>query len=154
MWAWANPSIPDNLAQASTLLRDKVAIPEFAEEQFPIDFDKADEHRIAITCSGYLNADAYYRGPFPGGAAFFLIRDSRLELASPDIIHISTLFPQVISALSISDHRAAFMNYLEHWKIQSQVEGDEVRVTIANSSLTAHFDGQNRLTNMEVNARR
>ncbi|RYX83007.1 hypothetical protein EON83_16535 [bacterium] len=153
MWAWANPSIPDNLSLASTLLRDKVAIPEFATQEFPINFDSADEHRIAMTCGGYLNADAYYRGPFPGGAAFFLIRDPRLQLAAPDIIHISTLFPQLISALSVSDHRAAFMNYLERWQIQAQVEGDEVRVAIANSSLTAHFDGQNRLSNMEVNAR-
>lgn len=156
-WAWANDGVPDKLNRASLLLREKGGIPEFSEPEFPIDFSEADDHRIALTGSGVLaslfGCDAYYRGPYEGGAAFFLLRDPRLHLAPPDAIHISTFFPQLISSMALSNHRTVFLSYLEQQGLEAQIENEAVRVEIGASSLVANFDDLNRLADMQLTAR-
>lgn len=157
LWSWDNSHVPDALSQASILLRERGGLSEFATAEFPIEFDSADDHRVAMTSAGVLahlaGCDAYYRGPYEGGAAFFVLRDPRLQLPSPDAIHISTLFPQAISALPLSNHRTAFMGYLEECGIAAQVDGDQVHVVIGNSDLTARFDTLDRLADMQLHAR-
>lgn len=153
LWSWANESVPESLASASLFLRENGGLAEFSTPQFPLNFEDADEHRIAMTSVGVLGGDAYYRGPYEGGAACFLLRDPRLRLGAPDVIHISTLFPQLISSLSVLNHRAAFMGYLQESQIEPRMEGDAVRVEIDGSSLLATFDTSNRLGNLQVMAR-
>ena len=156
-WAWANESVSENLASDSLLLSERTTIPEFKVPQLPIDFNASDDHRIAMTSVVLLShlsgADAYYRGPYEGGAGFFILRDPRLELGPIDAIRISMVFPQVISNLTITNHRAAFLSYLEERRVPAQEHNDEVQVTIGNSSLNARFDNLNRLADIQVTAR-
>jgi hypothetical protein len=157
LWSWANESVPKELSAVSLILREKGELPEFSTPEFPINFDEADEHRIAMASSGVLaelfGCDAYYRGPYEGGAAFFLLRDPRLQLAPPNAVHIATVFPQLISNLSISNHRAAFLAYMEKRGLVVQEEGNTMRVEIAASSAVASFDQRNRLADIQVTAR-
>ncbi len=104
--------------------------------------------------TGLFGCDAYYRGPYEGGAAFFLLRDPRLHLAPPDAIHIATLFPQLISGLSLANHRVAFLSYLGQRQLEAQLEGETVRVEIGVSSIVASFDHLNRLADLQLTARR
>jgi hypothetical protein len=77
LWSWANEAsqIPVAFTQAARRLRDSNPGVEWTTPQFALDLDHADEHRLAMVSSGLLAADAFYRGPYTGGAAFFLLHD-------------------------------------------------------------------------------
>lgn len=157
LWPWANKSIEENLATDSLFVSEQAGISEFPHSQFAIDFGQSDEHRITMVSVGILSqlarCDAYYRGPYEGGAAFFLLKDSRLQLAPPSATHIATFFPQLISSLPLSNHRAAFFGYLEQLQVEGQSDGQNITARIGSSDLTAQFDNLNRLSNLHVVAR-
>jgi len=154
LWSWANPSVDEKLTRASLFLREKGELEEFGTPELSLDLEEADDSRLVMTSVGVLatlfGCDAYYRGPYEGGAAFFLLRDPRLHLKAPDAVHIATVFPQLLSGLSISDHRAALLGYLDTRGLEANIEGEQVRALVGTSSLVADFDDSNRLAQLRV----
>ncbi|MGC4789762.1 DUF6882 domain-containing protein [Micromonospora sp. DT178] len=55
-------------------------VAEFTEPTFPL--QRADGHRLALLASG-LTDRCYYRGPYPGGAAFFHLDDAPPQITAP-----------------------------------------------------------------------
>ena len=151
LWSWANEvwQIPVALTQDARLLRDSGTAPEWTTSKFAVDVDNADEHRVAMTSSGLLAADAFYRGPYAGGTMFFLLRDHRLRLpepAGPRIVHTIT---QAISMGAIANHRAAIMAYFIDRGLQPYADGENTVVaTLTDRALRAAFDSQDRLTGL------
>lgn len=154
LWSWANESINPNLTAAAVFLREKGVLNEFQTPDFALELGEADDHRVALTSVGTLAAlygcDSYYRGPYDGGAAFFLLRDPRLHLAPANALQIISFFPQLISNLPIANHRAAFLGYLEARQISAQINGNQVRASLGDSLLLAEFDDSNRLGELQV----
>jgi hypothetical protein len=151
LWSWANEvwQIPAALTQDARRLRDSGTAPEWTISKFAVDLDNADEHRVAMTLSGLLAADAFYRGPYMGGTVFFLLRDERLRLpvpAGPRIIHTIT---QAISIGAIANHRAAIMAYFTERGLQPHADGENTIVaTLTDRALRAVFDSQDRLVGL------
>jgi uncharacterized protein DUF6882 len=151
LWSWANAAsqIPPPLTQDAQRLRGSGAAPEFADSTFVLDLDNADDHRMALTSSGLLTADAYYRGPYNGGAAFFLLRDERLRLPAPDGPRIVRTISEAISGISIADHRAAITAYFGARGLNPRTDGENAVVgTMAAGELRAEFDMQGRLADL------
>jgi len=151
LWSWANAAsqIPPPLTQDAQHLRGSDAAPEFATSTFVLDLDNADDHRMALTSTGLLTADAYYRGPYNGGAAFFLLRDERLRLPPPEGARSITTISQAISSLAIVDHRAAITAYFNARGFQPRADGDKAVVaTMAGGELRVEFDMQGRLADL------
>ena len=78
LWAWANEQsgIPTALLGSALTLRmlgEAQNIPELAEAEVLL--GEVNGHVLAIIASGVCRADAYYRCPYEGGAAYLLIRD-------------------------------------------------------------------------------
>jgi len=149
LWSWANDAsqIPAALTQDARRLCEVATPREWATSTFAI--DNADEHRVAMTSSGVLGADAYYRGPYPGGAAFFLLRDERLRLPAPESLRVIHTVMEAISSLSIANHRAAIMAYFAARGLQPHTDGGNAIVaTIAGRALRAQFDAQDRLVEL------
>ena len=78
LWAWANDAsnLPPSLLQAALHLKtfgEEQEVPELATSMFPL--DGIDGHFLAMIANGICRADAYYRCPYDGGAAFLLIQD-------------------------------------------------------------------------------
>src|SRR5947207_1623941 len=68
--------------------------------------------------AGGRGYDADYRAPFDGGRALVLVRDDRLTVAErKPLARVLTVFPQVISALPVFEHRAAIRSYAESYGI-------------------------------------
>jgi hypothetical protein len=151
LWSWANEAsqIPAALTQDARRLCEVATPREWATSTFAIDFSNADEHRVAMTSSGVLGADAYYRGPYSGGAAFFLLRDERLRLPAPESLRVIHTVMEAISSFSIANHRAAIMAYFAARGLQPHPDGENaIRATIAGGALRAQFDAQDRLAEL------
>ena len=158
LWAWANEAsnIPPSLLQAAVKMKalgEEQQIPELATPMFPL--DGIDGHFLAMIASGVCKADAYYRCPYDGGAAFVLIKDENFQKNNEQPLQrIASVFPQAIASIEISNHRDALAGYLEHYGLSGEVEGDSLVVKENGEAvLTATFDGQNRLAKLEVSIR-
>lgn len=109
LWAWANPSIanPAVLAQSEQLRSygEQYSVTEFTEAQVPL--NGVNGHTLSMVAAGLCGADAYYRGPYEGGAAYMLLQGPELrpreELAPAGFIR---LFAEFISAFSVHHHTA------------------------------------------------
>lgn len=157
LWAWANPSgIAPELLQAALALRDfgeQHGITELVEAQLPL--AEIDGHFLALLASGLLDAGAYYRAPYEGGAAFLLITDERFPRCSePPLGRIASVFPQALAALDIPNHKIALAGYLESCGLA--FESEPARIVVKEKDepvLMATFDEQERLTHLEVTLR-
>ncbi len=155
LWSWANAAsdIPDNLLQASLSMKafgEQHEIPELTAPEVPL--DAIDGHSLALIVSGICRANAYYRGPYDGGAVFLLIQDDSFPCnTEPPLARIATVFPQAISALEIPNHRLAFLSYLASYDILGRSDGKNVVVEEdSKANLTATFDEQDRLIKLEA----
>lgn len=87
-WAWANPTIPSDLAQAANSLRfpqtGRETQHEFTEPQLPL--STVSGHQIAAVVTGMIGAPAYYSGPTGGGAGriYMAITDPNFPARTPE----------------------------------------------------------------------
>lgn len=155
LWSWANAvnDIPAPLLVASFAVKaygEQNGIPELTTPQLPL--DQIDGHTLALLASGICEANAYYRCPYEGGALFVLIMDETFpKCTDPPLQRIATVFPQAIASLEIPDHQLALRGYLDSYGLAHEVAGNQIVVKENGEPvLTATFDEQNRLTNLEV----
>jgi len=151
LWSWANEAsqIPPALTQDARRLRDSSPATEWATAKFALDTDHADEHRLAMASSGLLAADAFYRGPYKGGAAFFMLHDERLRLPVPEGPRIVRTITEAISQGAIANHRAALMAYFAERGLQPRADGEAaILAMLSGRTLRADFDAQGRLAKL------
>jgi hypothetical protein len=117
LWAWANTQspIPPGLLKAVNRVRsfgeaegiDPLVTPQLPSSEYP-------GHLLASIAAGIADADCFYRGPYPGGAAFALVFDTPLRQAPPTPdVRVVNVLAQVIGAFAVDDHRAMARAYLE-----------------------------------------
>jgi len=155
LWAWANEgsNIPAPLLQASLQLKalgEAQEILELAQPQLPL--GEVNGHFFLMIASGVCQANAYFRAPYEGGAAFLLIKDETFpKHADPPLQRIATIFPQAIASIEIPDHKLALMGHLEYYGLPYKDLGSEIVVMEGSERLlTATFDYDHRLTQLEV----
>jgi hypothetical protein len=163
LWAWANPHLKltaanRKLAKSVCALGSQTEVTAFsADRQFdltPLFGDELSEHAAHIFGSVLgceLGYDAYYTIPFEHGRATALIRDDRLRLTEDfPINRILIVFPQVISALPVFDHKAALISYATAYRLTVTPVSDRLVITAAEGGeLTATFDTQGRLADLK-----
>nr|WP_162660490.1 DUF6882 domain-containing protein [Tuwongella immobilis] len=155
LWAWANTEskIPGHLLVASLALKaygEQHGIPELTTPQLPL--DQINGNTIGLLASSICEANAFYRCPYEGGALYVLIMDESFpKCTEPPLHQLATVFPQAIASLEIPDHRLALIGYLDHYELGYEQDGEKVVVRENGEPvLTATFDEQNRLTNLEA----
>jgi hypothetical protein len=80
-WSWADESLPDEVMLDAERLREfgqRLALRPLTDPVLPL--GDAGIHSLALLACGVCGADAYYRGPAPGGAVFVLLQDMPLDL--------------------------------------------------------------------------
>jgi hypothetical protein len=117
LWAWANTAsrIPDHLLEASRTLQaigKELQAFELTEPELHVE-NHSKGHLLAMVATGLLSAAAYYRGPYDGGAAFFLIPklpgDAASGTESPSL-QLTSAFTDFISAFECHQ-QTAFQAY-------------------------------------------
>jgi hypothetical protein len=155
LWAWANTDskLPEHLLVASRVMKafgEQHNVPELVQPQFPL--DQTDGHSPAMLASSICEANAYFRCPYEGGALFVLIMDENFpKCTDPPLQRVVSVFPQAIASLEIPDHQLAFSGYLDYYSLG--YEQEENRIVVRENGepvITATFDEQNRLTNLEA----
>lgn len=152
LWAWANPSIenPAVLSAARRLQEygDQHGVPEFVEDQFPL--DHAGGHSLGLTASGILQADAYYLGHYGGGAALMLLDAPEVgEVGDDSALRMVQVFTQFISSFPC-DHRPALLAYAQEKGYAVQEGEDGLQATNARGGLRARFDTNGRLEELRA----
>lgn len=97
---------------------------ELAEPQLHIEqFDSG--HIIAMVAVGILDAAAYYRGPYEGGALFLLIPELSIPAADPrpPNLQITSDFTSFVSAYAC-DHKSAFESFVRQKGYSCRLIGD------------------------------
>jgi hypothetical protein len=157
LWAWANTesNIPPGVLTAVGRVRsfgasekiDPLITAELPSSVYP-------GHLLASVATGIAGADCYYRGPYPGGAAYFLIFETPLRQASPTpTVRISNVLMQVISSFEVN-HRATARAYLESEGLRVVDEGSVWSAADgAGRSLTITFDEFGRIARVTTESR-
>jgi hypothetical protein len=153
LWGWANTGSPltDAILQDGKMLqklgeRDNIA--EFTEAEFPIS-DTVHGHVLALTARGICGADAYYRGPYEGGAIFIMLRDVPLEsFIDRSPMKIINVLQSVISQITINHKKMAHAFLTQQGYILTEEGNNTIATDASDNKITLQFDAQNRIVNM------
>jgi hypothetical protein len=148
LWSWANEHIdpaPQSMAMANRLrqLGQKQGIEVFSEPGFGL--DAADGHAISLVASGIDGRCCYYRGPYNGGAAFFLVTgvpDSLLAPVPPE--RAITVITEIISQFPV-DHRLMAKSFLASQRFDIRDEPQSLAASHPDGQLSLSFDELGRL---------
>lgn len=152
LWAWANEqsNLPPNLLRASHQIKDiggAQQIPEFTDRNFSLDI--ANGHVIAMIASGLNSNCCYYRGPYNGGALFFLVCDVPSDVLEPVAPQRAvTVLTEVISQFEVNHHEMA-KSFLQGQGFTLQPDGNVLHATRGIDALRISFDSLQRIDNIE-----
>lgn len=156
LWGWANEAsgIPAPMLRAGEETRafgQQHNIRELTQPSFSLN-SRVNGHFLSMITSGLCNGDAYYRGPYDGGALFMLIRDDRYPHQTINPANrVSLLFPKLIVSMPISNHRQAFIHYLEFYLARISEVGNTVIGHFSNKQVVeARFLPDNRLETIQT----
>ncbi|MCA8997789.1 MAG: hypothetical protein KDA80_12410 [Planctomycetaceae bacterium] len=152
LWAWANEAsnLPESLLTTCQQLRDigeRNGIPEFTTRSFSLDI--VDGHTLAMIASGFHPDCCYYRGPYDGGALFFLVCDAPNEVTNP--VHAEraiTVLTEVISIFEV-DHHLMAESFLQSQEFQLKICDSSLTATREQHSITVSFDSHGRISQIE-----
>lgn len=111
LWAWANEqsNLPDKILETSQRIREigqQHQISELTEASFPLTV--ASGHMLAMLSAGLAGNCCYYRGPYDGGALFFLVNDLPASVFAPvPTSRATTVISEVISQFDTDQHLMA-----------------------------------------------
>jgi hypothetical protein len=149
LWAWANKesNLPEQVLCSCNELRElgnRKGIQEFSERTFSLEV--ADGHSIALIASGIDGKCCYYRGPYEGGALFFLVSDVPRQILGPvESERAVTVITQVISQFTV-DHRAMAESFLKSQGFAVELSENSITATRHSDTITLSFDGQRRIS--------
>ena len=154
LWAWANRAsdIPPRLLTAAEQLRslgEREGIAELTERKLPLAV--VDGHMLALIASGVCDADCYYRGPYEGGAVFFLITHSPLAHRPPTPAHpMAAVIMQAISLYDV-EHRPMVESYLRQEGFRVVERAGTLRGSAPDGrQLAVTFDALGRISGTEA----
>jgi hypothetical protein len=160
LWAWSNKNI--KLTLTNRALGDAVratvhrlglhalAAPGFSlEPLLGPELVEDSAHVLGMILTRELGYNAYYLIPYDGGTGLAIIRDKRLDFTERrPLVRLITVFPKVVDAMTVFDHRAAFTHHARDYGLAPTDTADGVRVVDGTDELTATFDDRGRLTGL------
>ena len=123
LWAWANTEsgIPERvLASARDLRTFGIAngIRELTEPELALN-GKIYGNRLASIGCGVLRASCYFRIAYAGGSLYMLIKDPKYKRSITRPLHrVARVFPMFLSDYSGINHRLAYLNYLNFYRLR------------------------------------
>ena len=152
LWAWANEqsNLPPKLLQACKEFKNTgftLQVPEFTDRSFSQDI--ANGHMIALVASGLNPKCCYYRGPYDGGAIFFLVCDVPSDVVGPVAPERAvTVMTEVISQFEIN-HREMADSFLQGQGFTLRPDGNRLYATRGNDSICVSFDSLQRINKID-----
>ena len=153
-WAWANESIDAGMADdARTVLAigERDGIDAFVAADVRLGGDLPAE-AFALVAAELVGADAYYRGPYDGGAAFILLRlppDAPRSVDGDGLRAVRTLTLAPL-ALPVALDRSAIERYLRWVGLEvTPSTGRSVGADRRGGEVTITYDDLGRFSGLE-----
>lgn len=153
-WAWANESIDPAVAADSVAIRtigEREGIEAFVVPDVPVG-DDLPADAFALVASELVNADAYYRGPYTGGAAYILLRlpDDAPRQVDGDGLRVVRTLSLAPLALPIGLDRPAIERYMRWVGIEVAAEVDRsIGRDARGGEVTVTYDELGRFARLE-----
>lgn len=153
LWAWANSqsNLPPAVLHACNTMRElgvKLKVPELTERK--ISLETANGHMLAMVASGLNSECCYYRGPYDGGALFFLVCNAPSVVTQPVTLERSiTVLGEIIAQFEV-DHREMAEAFLSSQGFEVSSVDNRLVARRNGESLEIEFDNQNRLEKMQT----
>ena len=155
LWSWANTgsNIPPALlvcAQSLQQLGEAQGIAELTQPE--IDLSQVSGHFLTMIASGVCNADAYYRGPYQGGAAFFTLQ-SLPPRQTPMTVMLVNVLSSVIMQFDV-DHRLMTRSFLTQQGYQVTESDTQLIASAPNDrTITVNFNERGAISGMDTTAK-
>lgn len=163
LWSWANHGVPPTLTALALQIKqlgEAQSIQEFSQAEQDI-VPEVNPQRICLVAVGVLRASCFFRAPYPKGALFLLIKDPQYKRSvTHPVRRVVRAFPLFLARHFVADQRAAFMNYLQFYRLNVTEEGNRVLAAGvaprsihgmgAPEQLVAEFDDANRLISLQL----
>ena len=123
-------------------------IPELTEPELPR--GEKTGTVLSIVASGVFKANAFYRVPYPGGAAFVLIADPDFPVnPTPPAARVAAALPQVLARYPVNP-REALRGYAAYHHLTAEPEGRDLLLQNgAGPGVLARFDPEGKLLALE-----
>lgn len=158
LWAWANAEshLPPATIRASERLRalgEEKGWPELTTRK--LGPGRSDGHMISLVACGLLDGAAYYRGPYQGGAAFFLLTDfPRRDRVNTRPERLQTAILTALSSFAV-DAREVVRGLAADLRLALVERPDRLTLTAANgNALEIRLDRQGRIARMSATVTR
>lgn len=149
LWAWANhaSNLPAGLTTAAQRLQKlgiEHGIRELERPEHPL--SEVGGHQFALLASGVIGRCAYYRGPYEGGALFFLVQELPTTVLQPaPTARIVDVLTQVVSQYEL-DHRLLVDSFLRDQGFRIEGGNGVLRGVRREEALEVKFDDVGRIT--------
>jgi hypothetical protein len=154
LWAWANTqsNLPPDLLRAVEWIRDygrDQGVSELTDRSFPL--ATADGHKLSLLAAG-LTGCGYYRGPYEGGALFFLVEGLPATVLAPvPPVRVIRVLTEALQAYEL-DHRVVVESFLSQQGFALSSDAATTAASHANGSrLQVAFDGHGRVARFDAN---
>lgn len=155
LWSWANEmcSLPPERIQVALKMKrwgEEADIPELTEPCLSL--EAIDGHTLGMIAVGEQLGQAYYRGPYAGGAVLLLIVEPQIPWTVENSLQrITAVFPQIISEIEVKNHQVALRHYLNHYGFEPAETGNTITVRQQEQEvLRASFDECHRLQELKT----
>ena len=151
LWGWANEAsqIPAPLLSKAQALREAGTQKGIeALHQPHIETQESFEHAIGLAACGYFDSKSYYCANYGKGTLVLLIDGDEIPAPDPERLEkVLTVYPQLISSIPIN-HYNALQYYLAARGFLLKTTPLQIEAWQAGRTITASFDEQGRLTNL------
>lgn len=128
-------------------------VPELVDAKLSLDGNTGFGHQIAMVATGISNANAYYLISSGNIGVFLVIQDDTFPKPHSEILsaHAVTMFAQFIQGVPITNHKDAFVSYMEFYDASIDDKNDTVVGRFKDGSrIEARFLPDGGLKNVTV----
>lgn len=151
LWAWANPDIEppeESLKVVKRLqqLGSEQDIPEFKEGTVPL--EQSDAHALAMVASAIDNNNCYFRGPYEGGAVYFLL--SNLPESRNDRVSVETVTEAItgLARMFRVDQRVMITGMLEDQGFALDSDGTKLKGSRNDDIVLVEFNTEDQVVSL------
>ncbi|WP_163406948.1 DUF6882 domain-containing protein [Flavobacterium ajazii] len=156
LWLWENKAG----GYAESVMKQALLLKQYGEENNidllsigKFDAVQNDLHLIGMIATEMFNGSGYYLGNYGQGTMVVTIKSDVIDkVESEEFSRILTVFPELISTFEIQNHKNAFTNYLTQKGYELTSNGNEVNAEKNRKVITAVFNENNLLTNLNGNS--
>lgn len=148
LWSWANreSNLPANLLITCNEMRqwgEQNQVAELTRASIPLTQVKG--YELAVIAAGVNKSSCFYRGPYPGGAIFFLVNQVPQDVLKPATSEqVAFTITESVTKFRVG-HSLTIQAYLSSEGYTFDFQADMMSATKGEHVLTFKFDSLGRL---------